>query len=151
MGAEISIDKNIKVRSMEPDDICGILEIDRKVSGMRRAETYKDRLTSDLGGELDLSFVAELDNRITGFILARRVYLGDPAEEIGLIQIMGVDPDYKRIGIGSMMIEKLISHCREKGAKMIKIMVNEYDSDLGEFFIHIGFKRGPLIEYAIDC
>ena len=151
MAAEIKVDKNIKVRAMEPDDIYGILEIDRKLSGMRRAETYKDIITGDLGGELDLSFVAEVDNKISGFVLARRVYLGDPVVETGLIQIMGVDPDYKGIGIATILIETLTAHCRAKGAKMIKIMVNEFDSELGEFFIHKGFKRGPLIEYATTC
>ena len=86
----------IRIRPMEPEDIDSVLAIDRKISGVRRAVTYTDLITGDLGGVLDLSFVAEVNGQVAGFILARRAYVGEPVTEVGLIQILGVDPDYWR-------------------------------------------------------
>jgi predicted N-acetyltransferase YhbS len=81
---------------MEPEDISTILEIDREISGKSRAVTYASLITGDLGGELDLSFVAEVGGKVAGFILARHAYIGEPVIEAGLIQILGVQPDYQR-------------------------------------------------------
>jgi hypothetical protein len=33
---------NVKIRPMEPEDISGILVVDRKISGVQRALTYRD-------------------------------------------------------------------------------------------------------------
>jgi ribosomal protein S18 acetylase RimI-like enzyme len=151
MVSNIKMNKKVVIRSMEPEDIYDVLDIDRKLSGARRAMTYKDMITGDLGGELDLSFVAEVDDKIAGFVLARHVLLGDPIVETGLIQIFGIDPDFKRCGIATMLIEKLIAHCREKGPKAVKIMVNQTDNELSQFFTNVGFNRGQLVEYTIDC
>jgi predicted N-acetyltransferase YhbS len=61
---------NIKIRLMEPEDISGILEVDRKISGKARAITYRDLVREALGGQIDLSFVAEMDNQFVGFVMA---------------------------------------------------------------------------------
>jgi len=133
---------------MEPVDIDAVLAIDKKISGVRRAVSFTDLITGDLGGVLDLSFVAEADGHIAGFILARRAYVGEPVAEAGLIQILGVDPDYQRQGIATKMVESLLETSQAKKLKAIQIMVNESDSQLQAFFAHMGFKRGQLIDYT---
>ncbi len=130
---------------MEPEDITAVLGIDRKISGIRRAITYTDLITGDLGGVLDLSVVAEVGGQVTGFILARHAYVGEPVVEVGLIQILGVGPDYWGQGIGTKLANALLERCRSKGLKTVRIMVNERDSQLQGFFAHMGFRRGHLI------
>jgi ribosomal protein S18 acetylase RimI-like enzyme len=141
-------ENKIRVRPMEAMDLDAALAIDRKISGARRAVTYTDLFTGDLGGVLDLSFVAEVDGQIAGFILARRVYVGEPVAEVGLVQIMGVDPDYQRRGIGTMLVEALLQAGQAEKLKSVRIMVNERDSQLQDFFAQMGFKRGQLIDYS---
>ncbi len=133
---------------MEPEDITAVLEIDRKISGVRRAVTYSDLITGELGGELDLSFVAAVGGQVTGFILARHAYIGEPVVEVGLIQILGIDPDYWRQGIATRLVNALLEHCQSRGLKTVRIMVNERDSQLQGFFAHMGFRRGQLIDYT---
>jgi len=133
---------------MEPEDIDPVLVIDRKISGVRRAVTYTDLITGDLGGVLDLSFVAEVDGQVAGFILARRAYVGEPVMEVGLIQILGVDPDYWRQGIATKLVNVLLEHCQSKGLKAVRIMVNDGDSQLQGLFQRMGFRRGQLIDYS---
>jgi ribosomal-protein-alanine N-acetyltransferase len=141
-------ESKIRVRPMEAMDLDAALAIDRKISGTRRAITYTDLFTGDLGGVLDLSFVAEVDGQIAGFILARRAYVGEPVAEVGLVQILGVDPDYQHQGIGTKLVEALIETGRAEKLKSVRIMVNERDSELQEFFAQMGFKRGKLIDYT---
>ena len=143
-----STEGKIIIRSMEPEDISGVLEVDRKISGVQRAITYTGLVTGDLGGVLDLSFVAEVSGRVTGFILARRAYVGEPVTEVGLIQILGVDPDYWRHSIATKLANALLERCRSVGLKTVRIMVNESDSQLQGFFAQMGFRRGQLIDYS---
>jgi len=141
-------ENKVRIRPMEPEDIDSVLAIDRKISGVRRAVTYTDLITGDLGGVLDLSFVAEVNGQVTGFILARRAYVGEPVTEVGLIQILGVDPDYWRQGIASKLVNALLDTCQSKRLNAVRIMVNQRDSQLQGLFTHMGFRRGQLIDYT---
>ena len=133
---------------MEPEDIESVLAIDRKITGVRRAVTYTELITGDLGGVLGLSLVAEVNGQVAGFVLARRAYVGEPANEVGLIQILGVDPDYQRQGIATKMVSTLLDACRSRKLNAVRIMVNERDSQLQGLFQHLGFHRGKLIDYT---
>jgi hypothetical protein len=41
-----------------------------------------------------LSFVAEIEEEVIGFVLARLAYLGMPVAEVAVISILVVDPHY---------------------------------------------------------
>jgi ribosomal protein S18 acetylase RimI-like enzyme len=138
----------IRIRPMEHEDIDSVLVIDRKITGKRRAITYTELITGDLGGVLALSFVAEVDGVVQAFLLARRVYIVEPPGEVGLIQILGVDPDYQRRGIASKMVKALIDACRAKKLSAVRVMINERDEQLVGLFKHLGFRRGELIDYT---
>lgn len=141
-------ERKIRVRPMEPADIDNVLAIDRKITGVRRATTYTDLLIGDLGKIPDLSFVAEVNGEVQGFLLARRAYFGEPFTEVGLIQILGVDPDYWRQGIASKLINALVETSQSKKLNAVRIMVDEKDDQLKALFSHMGFKRGQLIDYT---
>jgi ribosomal protein S18 acetylase RimI-like enzyme len=140
--------RKIRIRPMEPEDIDSVLAIDRKITGVRRAVTFTDLITGDLGGVLGLSLVAEVDGQVAGFILARRAYVGEPVVEAGLIQILGVDPDYWRQGIATKLVNALLDTCKSKKLDAVRIMVNERDRQLQGLFEHLGFRRGKLIDYT---
>jgi len=133
---------------MEPEDIDAVLTIDRKISGVRRAITYADLITGDLGGVIDISFVAEINGQVAGFILARLAYVGEPVTEVGLVQILGVNPDYQRQGIATKLVNAMLERCKSKGIKAVRVTVNERDSQLRGFFQRMGFRRGQLIDYS---
>jgi ribosomal protein S18 acetylase RimI-like enzyme len=133
---------------MADEDVDSVLAIDRKITGKRRAVTYTEMVTGDLGGVLALSLVAEVDGEVKGFILARRVYVGEPPTEVGLIEILGVDPGYQRQGIASKMVNGFLNACHSKKLNAVRIMINERDSQLQGLFEHLGFRRGELIDYT---
>lgn len=148
MATEHTTQVKLRIRHMEPEDISAVLEIDRKITGVRRAVTYTDLKAGDLGGALDLSFVAEANSQVVGFILGWHAYIGEPVVEVGLIQILGVDPDYQRQGIATKLVNSLLGCCQSKGLKTVRVMVNERDSQLQDFFVRMGFYRGHLVDYT---
>jgi ribosomal protein S18 acetylase RimI-like enzyme len=137
----------VRIRPMEHEDIDSVLAIDRKITGVRRAVTYTELITGDLGGVLALSIVAEVDGTVQGFILARRAYIGEPTE-VGLIQMLGVDPDHQRQGIATKMVNAFLDTCREKNLSAVRIVINERDDQLEGLFKHLGFRRGEFIDYT---
>lgn len=138
----------IRVRPMEPEDIDSVLAIDSKITGVRRAATYTDLIIGDLGKIPDLSFVAEVNGEVQGFVLARRAYFGEPFTEVGLIQILGVDPDHWRQGIATQMVNALVETCQSKKLNAVRIMIDESDDQLQHLFQRLGFRRGKLIDYT---
>jgi len=66
---------------MEPEDISGILEVDRKITGMQRALTYRDLVREALGGQIDMSFVAEIDDQFVGFVMAYLTYVRETGDK----------------------------------------------------------------------
>ncbi|MFH0811692.1 MAG: GNAT family N-acetyltransferase [Pseudomonadota bacterium] len=139
---------NVTIRPMEPEDINGILAVDRKISGVQRALTYRDSAREVLGGQIDMSFVAELDDQFVGFILVYLTYVREQVSEGCIIQILGVDPQYQGQGIATKLIQALLDKCRSKGIKLVRVMVEEHDSQLQAFFKHVGFERGRYIDYS---
>jgi predicted N-acetyltransferase YhbS len=138
----------VKIRPMEPEDITGILEVDRKISGVQRAITYRDLVREALGGQMDVSFVAEVGNQMVGFILAYLTYVREQVTEACVIQIFGVDPQYQGQGIATQLIQKQLDECRSKGIKLIRVMLEERDDQLQKFFKRLGFDRGHYIDYS---
>lgn len=138
----------VSVRRMTRADIDGILSIDRKIGGGRGIITYKDMVTLDPGGALDLSFVAEFEGRVVGFILARLSYVGVPFIEIALIHAVAVDPEYRRQGIATRLLNTLLGHCHAEGINRVRIVIDEANTDLRRFFQRLGFRRSEQANYV---
>jgi ribosomal protein S18 acetylase RimI-like enzyme len=142
--------EKVQIRPMEPEDIDAIFAIDRKISGVQRAITYKDLIHGVIGGQIDRSFVAEINGQVVGFVLASLTYVAEQVTEACTIQILGIDPDRWRQGIATKLIQALLEKCRSGGIKMVRVIVNEGDSELQGFFKSIGFRRGRLIDYSME-
>jgi ribosomal protein S18 acetylase RimI-like enzyme len=140
--------EKLMIRPMEPEDISDVLEIDRKSIGKSRAPTYNNLITGELGGDLDLSLVGEFGGHFVGFVLGRQIYIGEPPVEVGLIQILGVDPDYRGRGIASTLTNAIADLCRSRGLKALHVMVRQDDSQLQGFFKRLGFASGALVDYS---
>jgi predicted N-acetyltransferase YhbS len=133
---------------MEPEDISDILDVDRKISGVQRALTYRDLVREALGGQIDMSFVAEIDNQFVGFVMAYLTYVREQVSEACVIQIFGVDPAYQKQGVASKLIQALLDKCRSKKIKLIRVMIDERDNELQGFLKRLGFDRGRYIDYS---
>ena len=125
-----------------------ILSAGRKVSYQENPTIYASSITGNVAALLDFSFVAEVDGQVRGFILGQVARLREAATELGIIQMIGVHPDYQRKGIGAKLVNALADKYRSKGIKIMRIGIDHRDKSLLSLVEHMGFGVGRLIVYA---
>ena len=132
------------IRQFRKDDLGAIVELSlrawepvftslRKVLGddifLRLHPDWKEDQADEvrsacMNGDRDV-FVAVMEGRAVGFVV---VGLNAFHEGMGVIDIIGVDPDYQRRGIGSALTEFATEHMRSHG---MDIAVVETGGDAG--------------------
>jgi ribosomal protein S18 acetylase RimI-like enzyme len=169
----VSEQDKIEVRPIKLEDIDPILSVDRAIRAAGNVITYRSltaehilsagrgipsqespasyvrSLTGDAAPLLNLSFVAELNGHVCGFILGQVARARESATEIGIIQMVGVDPDYQRRGIGSRLVRALSDKYRSQGIKVMRIGVDYRDKSLLGLVEHAGFGVDRLVIYSM--
>ena len=136
------------IRRMERRDIGAVLALNRQYGGKQSLITYKEMVATEPAEPLDFSFVSEAEGEIIGFVLARMSYLGAPfTGEVCVIHGMVVAPEYQRLGIGSALIDELLSYCYDEGVNTARAFVEDTDKRLKRFVERLGFHRSPVISY----
>ncbi len=140
----------VKVRPMGTEDIEAILAIDRKITGRDRAATFHRRVDAYLATDPLVCRVAEIDGKIIGFMLGDIKGWEYGAPEAGWIEVMAVDPEYQRNGVGGKLAESLFDHFQRLGMKRVYTLVDWADGHLLSYFKSLGFKRSDLINLEKD-
>lgn len=138
------------IREMGPEDLEGILDIERATKGDKRAATYAPVPDSCIGGEIGTSVVVEVKDKIVGFVLGRVVSSPYELRNVAWIELIGIHPEYQRQGVGRKMVEAWKEHCRKKGIKKVHIMLNWRDWRMLSFFESLGFSRGDLTDFQAE-
>ncbi len=131
-------ENNIKIRLMRDDDFGDVVRIDETILKTPRPEYYKLRFEKlfQTGEYLPTSLVAEDQNQnVAGFIIGE-LYIGEYgiSNEGATIDTVGVDPEYRRKGVGKLLMDEFINHLRELGVKKINTLVEKSDSQLLDYF-----------------
>jgi len=150
----------INIRPMEHKYIDDVLVIynktrEEKLGGTKLKRptdmgilTYEDIAAIDPGSQLDLSFIAEVNGQVAGFIWGRLAYVGIPVKEVGLVYMLIVDPDFRRQSIARGLVDALAERCRAKGVDTIRTVVGDRDWQLSNFFNALGFQYSGLVIYT---
>ena len=137
----------IVVRHLTRSDIDTVLELDKKIGKGKSSITYRDLISMDPGGLLDFSFIAELNGKAVGFMLARIQYVYIPFTEVCLIHGVGIDPQYHGLHIGSRLVNELLSHCQAEDIPAVRALVDQNNDALRHFIESLGFQRSKIINY----
>ena len=137
----------IIVRKMEEEDIESVLEIDLKIAGSDRAKTYSRTPTNYVGGELDISVVAEVEGKIVGFLLGQITSAPYDIGDSYLLELIGVDPEFRRRGLGRRLVNAFEKACQEKGASSIRVLASWHDWWMLSFLRDLEFSRGEITEF----
>ncbi len=146
------VQQKVIVRLMMESDIADVLKIDRELAGDRRALTYMHPAdNSYIGGNLQSSWVAEIDNKIVGFLLCQ-IIESEPSNTIRCVSIefIGVHPELQRQGVGKTMITRLLDYCRENNVQQVSFSADPYDQLLQQFLTSLGFIVKDRIVYRLD-
>lgn len=142
--------QKVIIRTMTEEDISKVLAIDANITGPQRAITYAESVHSYLGGQLAVSCVAEVGGEVVGFILGRLAELRPGIPDRGLIELIGVDPKWRRQGVGTKLMDGFIEHCHHKGARLVHILAHVYDEQLRAFLCSAGFTPSAMVDFRKD-
>lgn len=137
----------VNIRPMTRSDIHAVLALDRKAGKARGLLTYKDMATTDPGGPLDVSFIAEVGNDIIGFIMTRLAYVMIPFTEVCVIQGILIHPEFRDRGVGGMLLDHLLDYCKSEGINTVRALVEGRNDALRRFIERHGFHRSTVINY----
>jgi ribosomal protein S18 acetylase RimI-like enzyme len=152
--------KEVKIRPMERGDIDAMIAVynkirEEKIPGVKRSRlSYRGAMTfeevdlTNPGGPLDLSLVAEVDGNVVGFIWGRLALVGIPIDEVGIIHMLIVDPDYQKQGIATKLVNAMVKRCHDRGVNTLRAVIDERHWELQNYFQSLGFQRSELVIYT---
>jgi GNAT superfamily N-acetyltransferase len=140
------------VRNLRNDDIDAITAIDAAATGRRRDRFLAIKMAqafADTG--IAVSLVAELDDHVVGFALAR-VYYGEfgVVEPAAVLDVLGVHPDYRGRHVGAALVDQLRTNLLGLGIPRLQTEVQWEQPELIAFFQHEGFTLAPRLCLDLD-
>lgn len=141
--------KEVYVRNLEKRDLPTIAEIEDRVTGIARPAYWEKRIEiSEAIRPHWTSLVAELDNRVVGFLFGRagEHEFGLPGT-VAWIETLGVDPVYRRRGVAETLVEQFTSSAEDHGIKTIFTLMSTNQTELQHFFSRLGFVHGKMLHY----
>lgn len=146
------MNKSVYVREMQRSDLSAIVAIEDRVTGIARMAYWEKRIEiSEAIRPHWTSLVAELDNRVVGFLFGRagELEFGLPGT-VAWIETIGVDLAYRRRGVAEALVEQFASSAEDHGIKTVFTLTNTNQTELQYFFSRMGFVHGKMIHYQKD-
>jgi ribosomal protein S18 acetylase RimI-like enzyme len=141
---------SIVVRTLRADDLDVVVAIDAAAVDRRRPHYFERLLGHALqDSDLHLSLVAELDERVVGFVVAT-VFYGEfgVLEPSATLDAIGVDPATRRRRVGNALLRQLRLNLGALRVTRIRTEVAWDDFDLLAFFRRQGF--GPAARLCLE-
>ncbi len=136
----------LNIRNMTDADMAAISEIDQKLA--TREAAWQQKASSHLGTySSSLSFVAEVQGKLVGFIIGDMRGAEYALPPGGYIDIMGVDPEYQRKGIGKKLLNFFVRECLDSGVKARGLLRGD-QKRMHSFLLSVGFERGDMVEFV---
>jgi ribosomal protein S18 acetylase RimI-like enzyme len=142
----------IYVRSLETRDVATIANIEERVNGTARPQYWQKRIEiSEAIRPHWTSLIAEVDNRVVGFLFGRagELEFGLPGT-VAWVETIGVDPAYRRRGVAKELLDDFVSSAEDHGIKTIFTLISANQPEMQQFFSRLGFVNGKMLHYQKD-
>lgn len=136
---------DIKIRQLELRDKDAIFEIQEAITKHKAEKDWEQLVEGYIKNSVDTCLVAEVDDKVAGFMLGDIKAYGFGVPRSGWIEVIGVHPRHMGSGIGKKLGMELISVFKQKNVKHIFTSVRWDSGDLLAFFKSIGFLRSDFI------
>jgi len=137
--------ETVKVRHVMQYDMDAILSLHKKIGV--KPSSITNMISSGFGGPLDFSFIAEIDKKVVGVIIAHLMYVYIPIMELCVVNGILVDPQYQRHHVGSKMVSELIKFCRAQNITTLRALAEQSNDKLNLFVENLGFHRSEIVSW----
>ena len=137
--------KNLQIRKIKAEDASDIGSIQAAITKSPTNIDFRQIIEDQVRKDENVSFVAEIDGRVVGYMISYIVVGGFGLEKGVWIATLGVDPRLMGQGIGKRLAEEILEVYRKKGINDIYTSVRWDSVDLLSFFKTLGFDRSNFI------
>jgi ribosomal protein S18 acetylase RimI-like enzyme len=134
------------IRPYEKNDETVVLEISQKYASWDSTPTEAD-IQQYYSSEPDFFLVAKLNRKVIGFIYGHEsknvpaeVLLKWEATRLGSIEILAVEEHYRRKGIATLLLERLLSAFRKRGIDTATLSVPADEKGAKQLYDKLGFE-----------
>src|SRR5206468_11474123 len=89
------------------------------------------------------SFVAESDGRLVGFVVG---FASQTYPDESYIHFAGVDPEFRKAGLGRALYERFFEVSRELGRRIVRCVTSPVNGGSIAFHLRMGFTAEPSQE-----
>ena len=137
--------KGLIYRALEVGDAESINRIHAAITNNEELSDISQHVVEQISNAGDISFVAEIEGRVVGYMISHLIFGGFGIKECAWITMMGVDPEYMGQGIGLGLAEEIFKAHKARNVKQIYSSVEWDSTDLLSFFKGLGFERSSFI------
>ena len=142
--------ENIRIRELKAADADDIADIYASIVRKPVDTGFKALIEKHARSETDICFVAELDNRVIGFMISYILTFGFGIEKSAWIATLGVDPEFMGQGLGDRLGREIFKLYKHMGINRVYTSVRWDSTDLLSFFKTLGFDRSKFINLKKD-
>jgi GNAT superfamily N-acetyltransferase len=140
-----------EVRSMKPEDLPGVIRIDRRLTGRDRGDYVRSIFSEAMDDTvIRVSLVALDRDAVVGYLIAR-ADLGDFGRSVpvAILDTIGVDPDYVHHGIGRALLSQLFLNLDALRIDRVETVVAPRDLALLGFLYDAGFAPSQRLPFIL--
>jgi ribosomal protein S18 acetylase RimI-like enzyme len=144
------------IRRYEKNDEIAVLQLSQKYASWDSTPTEAD-IQGFYSSEPDFSLVAELNQRIVGFIFGREsknvpdeVLRRWRAIKVGSVEVLAVEERHRRRGIATLLLNRLFVVFKDRGIDTVTLSVPADESGAKELYDKLGFvTRGYFMKKTL--
>lgn len=92
----------------------------------------------------EYALIAEDDGQVVGFLLG----LVAAGSSTGYVHLVGIDPNYRRRGVGKRLYQQFHASCQKAGLKQLKAIGMVGHEGSLRFHTALGFEAQEIADYA---
>lgn len=143
----------LTLRDLVADDLEAVVRIDARSTGKRKPTWWRKVFERFLdpevpGGELGLGMAGA--RGLVGFLFGEVRAFEFGSEACGWVFAIGVDPDRRRAGVASALLDAADERFRRAGVERARTMVRRNDVPLLALFRSHGWRGGPFVQLERD-
>ena len=137
------------IRTMRPDDLDAVTQLDARVYGTPRRAYFERRLAALLPNAVEghaIGLVAEDDGAVVGFVMGSLTSGEFGFSEVtALVDSIAVHPGQQRRGVGQRLASAFVAESAAHGARDVYTLVNWNAWDMLKFFDSLGFSLAQTV------